>query len=198
MWHVDLKNDGIGKFQGVLQKHNTERRGCAMGTRSIDNGTAVWRTGMWGIADGPNVHKVPPLHAPAPALASDSSCWCSGYQVVHIPHCLRCRSVKGTYNTVACLDVMIHYPQDKVDGMITHLAGLAENKLIISFAPNTLSYSILKRIGELFPGPSKVCDASLLCRHCFACCCIAYICCLCGLPDAGVTRSACLRLHAAY
>ncbi len=51
---------------------------------------------------------------------------------------------------------MIHYPQDKVDAMIAHLAGLSERRLIISFAPKTLSYSILKRIGELFPGPSKV------------------------------------------
>ena len=33
----------------------------------------------------------------------------------------------------------------------------ADERLIISFAPNTLAYSILKRIGELFPGPSKVC-----------------------------------------
>lgn len=47
-------------------------------------------------------------------------------------------------------------PQDKVDAMITHLAGLSDRRLIISFAPKTLSYSILKRIGELFPGPSKV------------------------------------------
>lgn len=40
--------------------------------------------------------------------------------------------------------------------MVAHLASLAEDRLIISFAPNTLAYSILKRIGELFPGPSKV------------------------------------------
>lgn len=46
--------------------------------------------------------------------------------------------------------------QDKADGMIAHLASLAEQRLIISFAPNTLAYSILKRVGELFPGPSKV------------------------------------------
>ena len=40
--------------------------------------------------------------------------------------------------------------------MISHLASLAEERLIISFAPKTLGYEILKRIGELFPGPSKV------------------------------------------
>ncbi|KAG2485860.1 hypothetical protein HYH03_015443 [Edaphochlamys debaryana] len=70
-------------------------------------------------------------------------------------------SIPGKYDTVTCLDVMIHYPQDRVDGMITHLASLANNRLIVSFAPKTLSYSILKRIGELFPGPSKATRAYL-------------------------------------
>lgn len=67
-----------------------------------------------------------------------------------------CRSVRGRYHTVTCLDVMIHYPQDRVDAMIQHLASLSENRLIISFAPYTIGYAVLKRIGELFPGPSKV------------------------------------------
>jgi Magnesium-protoporphyrin IX methyltransferase C-terminus len=40
--------------------------------------------------------------------------------------------------------------------MVTHLAGLAEKRLIVSFAPYTPYYAVLKRIGELFPGPSKV------------------------------------------
>jgi magnesium-protoporphyrin O-methyltransferase len=46
--------------------------------------------------------------------------------------------------------------QDKADAMVTHLASLAEKRLILSFAPKTPYYSLLKRIGELFPGPSKV------------------------------------------
>ncbi|KAK9815860.1 hypothetical protein WJX72_010921 [[Myrmecia] bisecta] len=70
-------------------------------------------------------------------------------------------SVSGKYHTVTCLDVMIHYPQDKVNGMIEHLSSLAEERLIISFAPKTLAYSILKRVGELFPGPSKATRAYL-------------------------------------
>lgn len=74
-------------------------------------------------------------------------------------------SCSGQYTTVCCLDVMIHYPQDKVDGMVRHLASLAERQLIISFAPNTLVYSILKRIGELFPGPSKATRAYLHREH---------------------------------
>jgi hypothetical protein len=112
-------------------------------------------------------------------LVSDSTLWCPVPHVAcascpdsrththllahlhHTPFCPAitascCRSVSGRYHTVTCLDVMIHYPQDKADAMITHLANLADNRLIISFAPKTLAYSVLKRIGELFPGPSKV------------------------------------------
>lgn len=70
-------------------------------------------------------------------------------------------SCSGKYHTVTCLDVMIHYPQDKADAMVSHLAALADQRLIISFAPKTLAYSILKRIGELFPGPSKATRAYL-------------------------------------
>eukprot|EP01024_Parvocaulis_polyphysoides_P012032 TRINITY_DN14276_c0_g3_i2.p1 TRINITY_DN14276_c0_g3~~TRINITY_DN14276_c0_g3_i2.p1 ORF type:complete len:426 (+),score=51.44 TRINITY_DN14276_c0_g3_i2:210-1487(+) len=70
-------------------------------------------------------------------------------------------ALSGKYDTVTCLDVMIHYSQIDVDKMITHLASLAENRLILSFAPKTLQYSLLKRIGELFPGPSKATRAYL-------------------------------------
>ena len=67
----------------------------------------------------------------------------------------------GKYNLVTCIDVMIHYPTDRVNDMISHLASLSDDKLIISFAPKTLAYSILKRVGELFPGPSKATRAYL-------------------------------------
>jgi magnesium-protoporphyrin O-methyltransferase len=64
-------------------------------------------------------------------------------------------SIKGKYHTVICLDVLIHYPQEKAADMISHLASLADNRLIISFAPKTFFLTILKQIGQLFPGPSK-------------------------------------------
>jgi magnesium-protoporphyrin O-methyltransferase len=63
--------------------------------------------------------------------------------------------LSGSYHTVICLDVLIHYPQDKAAQMISHLATLAESRLILSFAPKTLALTLLKKIGELFPGPSK-------------------------------------------
>lgn len=67
----------------------------------------------------------------------------------------------GKYDVVTCIDVMIHYPKDRVDGMINHLCSLSSNKLVVSFAPKTTAYSILKRVGELFPGPSKATRAYL-------------------------------------
>ncbi|KAL5791591.1 hypothetical protein ACOSP7_000185 [Xanthoceras sorbifolium] len=70
-------------------------------------------------------------------------------------------SLNGKYDTVVCLDVLIHYPQSKADGMIAHLASLAEKRLILSFAPKTFYYDLLKRVGELFPGPSKATRAYL-------------------------------------
>ncbi|MBE9138312.1 magnesium protoporphyrin IX methyltransferase [Nodosilinea sp. LEGE 07088] len=67
----------------------------------------------------------------------------------------------GKYHTVICLDVLIHYPQDKVQAMIGHLSSLAESRLIMSFAPKTVFYSALKKVGDFFPGPSKATRAYL-------------------------------------
>ncbi|MEM6252654.1 MAG: magnesium protoporphyrin IX methyltransferase [Cyanobacteria bacterium P01_D01_bin.156] len=67
----------------------------------------------------------------------------------------------GSYHTVVCLDVLIHYPQEKAKDMIAHLSSLAEERLILSFAPKNPFYTVLKRIGEFFPGPSKATRAYL-------------------------------------
>ncbi|AFY38307.1 magnesium protoporphyrin O-methyltransferase [[Leptolyngbya] sp. PCC 7376] len=64
-------------------------------------------------------------------------------------------SISGKYNTVICIDVLIHYPTEDAAKMIAHLASLSEDRLILSFAPKTFFLTILKKIGEFFPGPSK-------------------------------------------
>ena len=71
-------------------------------------------------------------------------------------------SLEGSYDTVICLDVFIHYPQEPAEQMVEHLASLAERRLIVSFAPFTPLLAVLKRIGELFPGPSKTTRAYTL------------------------------------
>lgn len=70
-------------------------------------------------------------------------------------------SLTGNYHTVICLDVLIHYPQDKADEMISHLCSLADTRIILSFAPKTCFLTILKKIGSFFPGPSKATRAYL-------------------------------------
>lgn len=70
-------------------------------------------------------------------------------------------ALTGSYHTVTCLDVLIHYPDAKVPEMIQHLSSLAESRLILSFAPWTLGYMMLKKVGDFFPGPSKATRAYL-------------------------------------
>jgi magnesium-protoporphyrin O-methyltransferase len=70
-------------------------------------------------------------------------------------------SLSGSYHTVVCLDVLIHYPQEKAAEMISHLALIASSRLILSFAPKTPCLSVLKKIGSFFPGASKATRAYL-------------------------------------
>lgn len=70
-------------------------------------------------------------------------------------------TLSGTYHTVVCLDVLIHYPQEQAAGMINHLSSLAESRLVLSFAPKTLGLSLLKKVGSFFPGASKATRAYL-------------------------------------
>ena len=71
-------------------------------------------------------------------------------------------SLSGRFNTVVCLDVFIHYPQAPAEEMVRHLASMAEQHLIVSFAPYTPLLALLKGIGQLFPGPSKTTRAYTL------------------------------------
>ena len=64
-------------------------------------------------------------------------------------------NLTGKYHTVICLDVLIHYPDWDMEQMVSHLASLSESRVILSFAPKTFALSMLKKIGEFFPGPSK-------------------------------------------
>lgn len=70
-------------------------------------------------------------------------------------------SIGGKYDTVCCVDVMIHYPTEQAADMIRKLAKCSSRRLIISFAPQTFVLGILKKIGEFFPGPSKATRAYL-------------------------------------
>jgi magnesium-protoporphyrin O-methyltransferase len=70
-------------------------------------------------------------------------------------------SLTGDYDTVICLDVLIHYPLSDIEPMIKRLGSLAKSKLILSFAPSTPYLDWLKKVGEFFPGASKATRAYL-------------------------------------
>jgi magnesium-protoporphyrin O-methyltransferase len=70
-------------------------------------------------------------------------------------------SLTGEYDTVICLDVLIHYSLDQVEAMIQRLGSLAKTRLILSFAPSTPYLNWLKKVGEFFPGASKATRAYL-------------------------------------
>jgi magnesium-protoporphyrin O-methyltransferase len=69
--------------------------------------------------------------------------------------------LSGTYDTVICLDVLIHYPDRESEEMIAHLASLAKSRLILSFAPKNPYYVLMKKVGDMVPGPSKATRAYL-------------------------------------
>lgn len=70
-------------------------------------------------------------------------------------------ALNGEYDCVCCVDVLIHYPPERVDQMVSGLANLSKDRLVISFAPKTWYYTLLKSIGEFFPGKSKTTRAYL-------------------------------------
>jgi magnesium-protoporphyrin O-methyltransferase len=70
-------------------------------------------------------------------------------------------ALTGEYHTVVCLDVLIHYPDDESAAMIAHLASLAQSRLVLSFAPKNPYYVLMKKVGDLVPGPSKATRAYL-------------------------------------
>ena len=70
-------------------------------------------------------------------------------------------SLDGNYDTVTCIDVMIHYPTDKMVGLVDKLCALSKDKIYVSFAPKTPQLAVLKKVGSLFPGPSKATRAYL-------------------------------------
>ena len=56
-------------------------------------------------------------------------------------------SLSGSFHTVCCLDVFIHYPPTSTEWMVKHLCSLTEHCLIVSFTPNSPLLVLLKGIG---------------------------------------------------
>ena len=76
--------------------------------------------------------------------------------------------------------------QERMAEMVGHLAGLAEQRLILSFAPSTPYFLLLKRIGEFFPKGAKVMTPALPLRFVG---CQRPPCCVRWLPSEQPVRS---------
>ena len=56
----------------------------------------------------------------------------------------------GPWDVVTCIDVLIHYPQAKVDAMLASLVGKASKKVVLSFAPSTPYYEVRETVESFF------------------------------------------------
>lgn len=64
-------------------------------------------------------------------------------------------SLEGRYDTVICLDVFIHYPQEPAEQMVEHLASLAERRLLVSFAPTRRCWRCSSASASCSPAPAR-------------------------------------------
>ncbi len=70
--------------------------------------------------------------------------------------------VQGRFAAVACLDVLIHYPQDGFASMIAHLASLSDGPLVFTYAPHEPLLAALHRIGKHFPQGQRHTNITML------------------------------------
>ena len=131
------------KADGNLAQISVCDAGCGVGSLSIP----LAQAGATVSASDISEKMVTEAREKAQALLQDTSK--INFETLDL------ESLSGKYHSVICLDVLIHYPTEDAAKMISHLASLAESRLILSFAPKTLGLTVLKKIGEFFPGPSK-------------------------------------------
>ncbi len=136
------------KADGNLQDLSICDAGCGVGSLSIPLAQAGAKVHASDISD----QMVKEALDRAAQLGND----------VHLTFAVQdLETLSGRYHTVICLDVLIHYPQEQADKMISHLCSMAHSRLILSFAPKTFAFSLLKKIGSFFPGASKATRAYL-------------------------------------
>ena len=59
--------------------------------------------------------------------------------------------VRGSFETVACLDVLVHYPTDAFVALCHHLAERSQRNMIITYAPYNRLLAGMHWIGRFFP-----------------------------------------------
>ncbi|RRR70598.1 MAG: magnesium protoporphyrin IX methyltransferase [Candidatus Viridilinea halotolerans] len=60
-------------------------------------------------------------------------------------------TLNGSFDLVACFDVLIHYPAQPFVTMLSHLAGLCKATLFFTYAPYSPFLAAFHRLGGYFP-----------------------------------------------
>lgn len=112
--------------------------GCGTGLFSL----ALARRGVQVLAAdiAPQMVAATAAAAAQAGLAERVSCQVAGLD-----------ELQGSYELVACFDVLIHYPPALFAPLLRHLAGLCTGTMLFTYAPATPLLAALHRVGGMFP-----------------------------------------------
>ena len=71
----------------------------------------------------------------------------------------------GTYDAVACFDVLIHYPQDAFATMCQHLIARTEDTLLLTYAPYNALLAAMHWVGGWFPSSQRRTEIQMIRDH---------------------------------
>lgn len=71
-------------------------------------------------------------------------------------------AVGGSYDAVACFDVLVHYPRPLFEQLCAHLARRADGILLLTYAPATPLLSLLHKLSGLFPRSQRRQDIQMI------------------------------------
>jgi magnesium-protoporphyrin O-methyltransferase len=71
-------------------------------------------------------------------------------------------SVGGSYDAVACFDVLVHYPRPLFEQLCAHLARRTSGVLLLTYAPATPLLSALHKLSSLFPHGDRRQDIQMM------------------------------------
>jgi magnesium-protoporphyrin O-methyltransferase len=69
---------------------------------------------------------------------------------------------EGSYDAVACLDVLIHYPLEDFERMLARLAGMARERLVVTYAPHEPLLAALHWLGGRAPQANRRTDIQMI------------------------------------
>lgn len=141
--------EGHTAMLAVADKWLADRWPSAAGLHALDAGCG---TGLFSLilarrgfqvsaADlAPQMAAATEAALAAAGFADQANCWASDLE-----------EVSGSYDLVACFDVLIHYAPAPFAPMLTHLASMARDTILFTYAPYSPLLAALHRIGGIFP-----------------------------------------------